>query len=117
MIALARQDDTAIRAVIEPMIDTMLAGSTHRDHATHVQDFTPRLKAIVTEENLSQQCEDYQARIGTVTRREFVALFRREYSVAATWRLFFTKTDDEYVLEEMFVERDGVLQIEHCMMF
>lgn len=117
MIALATLDDAGIRAVIEPMIDGMLAGSTARDHGQHVQDFTTRLKAIVTEDNLAQQCEDYQARLGLITRREFVAVFRREFSVAATWRLFFSKTSDEYVLEAMFVERDGQLQIEHCMMF
>ena len=117
MIALARKSDDDIRKIIEPMIDQMLAGSAGRDHAMHVQDFTDRLKVIVTEENLSRQCEAYQKELGLFTKRGFVALFRRTYSVAATWRLFFAKTDDEFVLEAMFVERDGRLQIEHCMIF
>ena len=110
-------DDSAILAIIEPMIDRMLAGSAERNHAKHVADFTERLKVIVTEENLAAQCEDYQSKLGVFERREFVALFRRQHSIAATWRLFFTKSSDEFVLEAMFVERDGILQIEHCMIF
>ena len=34
------------------MIDNMLAGSTDIDHARHVQDFTDRLKVIVTMKTL-----------------------------------------------------------------
>ena len=109
--------DQEIRDTIEPLIDNMLQGSTEVDHAKHVRDFTTRLKVIVTDKNLSEQCADYQAQVGYFERREFVALFRRQHSIAATWRLFFTKSDDEFVLEAMFVERDGKLFIEHCMIF
>lgn len=117
MMKLALQSDDEIRAIIEPMIDRMLEGSTQRDHAAHVQNFTARLKVIVTEENLARQCESYQDEVGFFRKRDFIALFRRRHSIAATWRLFFTKTDDEFVLEAMFVMRDGRLQIEHCMIF
>ena len=117
MFWLAKKTDDEIWAVIEPQIDTMLDGSTKRDHSQHVRDFTDRLKVIVTEENLAAQCADYQARLGFFERRVPVALFRREYSLAATWRLYFTQSTDEFVLEAMFVERDGKLQIEHCMIF
>ncbi|MEC8642514.1 MAG: hypothetical protein VXZ67_06370 [Pseudomonadota bacterium] len=117
MITLARLGDAEILEIIEPLIDNMLDGSANIDHGRHVRDFTDRLKVIVTEENLARQCADYQAHLGVFARREFVALFRREHSVAATWRLFFTRAEDEFVLEAMFVERDGRLQIEHCMIF
>ena len=117
MIALARLGNEDILKIVEPLIDNMLEGSTEIDHGKHVRDFTDRLKVIVTDKNLARQCADYQARLGLFARREFVALFRREHSVAATWRLFFTRSKDEFVLEAMFVERDGKLQIEHCMIF
>ena len=117
MIALATLGNAEILEIVEPLIDNMLAGSADIDHGRHVRDFTDRLKVIVTDENLARQCADYQARLGVFARREFVALFRREHPVAATWRLFFTRSEDEFVLEAMFVERDGRLQIEHCMIF
>lgn len=117
MVALALLSDSEIYEIIEPLIDNMLEGSAEINHSKHTRDFTQRLKVIVTEENLSQQCADYQERLGFFDRREAVALFRRKHSIAATWRLFFTKSDDEFVLEAMFVDRDGQLQIEHCMIF
>ena len=117
MFTLCQKTDDEILNIIEPLIDNMLAGSTERNHSKHVADFTNRLKVIVTEENLSRQCEDYQNHLGYFARREFVSLFRRKYSLAATWRLFFTKSEDEFVLEAMFVKRDGKLQIDHCMIF
>ena len=117
MLRLCQLTDDEILAVIEPLIDNMLAGSTNRDHSQHVRDFTDRLKVIVTDENLAAQCADYQDRLGFFARRDPIALFRREHSLAATWRLYFTKSADEFVLEAMFVERGGQLQIEHCMIF
>jgi len=117
MFFLCHLSDDEIAQYIEPMIENMLAGSTARDHARHVADYTDRLKVIVTEENLAAQCEDYQSRLGTFAHRERIAIFRREHSLAATWRLFFTKSSDEFVLEAMFVMRDDKLQIEHCMIF
>lgn len=117
MFVLSTLTDKEILGTIEPLIDNMLAGSSEIDHARHVRDFTARLKVIVTDDSLAQQCADYQARLRFFDRREFVALFRRQHSVAATWRLHFTKSDDEFVLEAMFVEREGRLQIEHCMIF
>ena len=117
MMTLAQKTDDEIKAIIEPLIDNMLAGSTEINHEKHVRDFTDRLKVIVTNENLSQQCTHYQKEVGFFRKRELIALFRRRHSLAATWRLFFTKTNDEFVLEALFIERDNGLQIEHCMIF
>ncbi len=109
--------DSEILEVIEPLMQNMLAGSTERDHAKHVKDFTPRLKVIVTEDNLSRQCDEYQQKLGYFDRRELVAIFRRTHSIAVIWRLWYTKSDDEYVCEAMFVEHDDTILIEHCMIF
>ena len=117
MIALATYSDDKILEIVEPLMDNMLEGSTQIDHAKHVRDFTDRLKVIVTDEKLSAMCEDYQEKLGFFDKREVVAIFRRQHSVAVTWRLWFTKSTDEFVCEAMFVERDGRLYFEHCMIF
>lgn len=114
---LASYSDEKILEIVEPLMQNMLDGSTQINHAKHVKDFTKRLKVIVTDENLSKMCEDYQEKLGFFDRREPVAIFRRELSVAVTWRLWFTKSTDEFVCEAMFVERDGKLLFEHCMIF
>ena len=114
---LASYSDEKILEIVEPLMVNMLEGSSQIDHAKHVRDFTPRLKVIVTDENLSKMCADYQEKLGFFDKREPVAIFRRQHSVAVTWRLWFTKSTDEFVCEAMFVEKDGQLLFEHCMIF
>ena len=109
------RSDEELLAIFEPMMDICLAGSNEIDHEKHVRDFTERLRAIVTRENLEAQCADYQPRLGTFGRREFICMFRRERSVAVVWRQFFTKSDDEFVNQANFVMRDGRVLIDHCL--
>ena len=54
-MSLAQMTDAEIIAIVEPLIDNCLAGSTERDHAKHVRDLTDRLQAIVMPENLAAQ--------------------------------------------------------------
>ena len=56
-MSLAQMTDAEILAIVEPLMDNCLAGSTERDNAKHVRDFTDRLQAIVTPENLTAQLE------------------------------------------------------------
>ena len=46
------RSDEELLAIFEPMMDICLAGSNEIDHEKHVRDFTERLRAIVTRENL-----------------------------------------------------------------
>ena len=117
MTDLTKLNDAEILELIEPMMDRMLEGSARIDHAMHVQDFTDRLKSIVTEERLGEMCRDHQARIGVFAARRFVRLYRRRKSVAAVWVLSMTGTDDEIVLQAAFVWPDGKLLMDHAMFF
>ena len=98
MMDLTKLNDAEILELIEPMMDRMLEGSARIDHAMHVQDFTDRLKSIVTEERLGEMCRDYQARIGIFAARRFVRLY-------------------EMVLQAAFVWPDGKLLMDHAMFF
>jgi len=113
--AFAQSSDAELMAILDPLMDNCLAGSNAIDHARHVRDFTERLRSIVTRASLEAQCADYQPRLGTFSRREFVCLFRRETSVAVVWRQFFTRSDDEFVNQANFVWRDGRVLIDHCL--
>jgi len=105
--------EEAILQIVEPIMDNCLDGSNTGNHAKHVRDFTDRLKAIVTPENLDSQLE-YRPH-GVFTQREFVCLFRRRESIGVVWRQFVSSTDDELVNHAIFVERDGKICIEHCL--
>ena len=56
-MSLAQKTDAETLAIVEPLMDNCLAGSTERDHAKHVRDFTDLLRAIVTPENLAAQLD------------------------------------------------------------
>lgn len=114
---LATQSDNQILAVVDPIMDNLMAASTAIDHTRHVRDFTDRLKAIVTPESLERMCRSYQKQWGLLDRREFVAIFRRSDSIAVVWKQFCTKTDDEFVAELVLIEEDGRYLVDHVVFF
>ena len=109
------KSDVELLAIFEPMMENCLSGSSAIDDAQHVRDFTERLAAILTRENLEVQCASYRPQLGVFGWREFVCLFRRDASVAIVRRQFFTKSDDEFVNQANFVFRDGRVMIDHCL--
>jgi hypothetical protein len=98
-------------------MDNLMDASTAIDHERRVQDFTDRLKAIVTPDHLRMACEDYQRNKGYFSQREPVAVFRRPGAAAVVWKQWFTKTHGEYVSEMLLVERDGKYLVDHAMVF
>ena len=109
--------DKEILAIVEPLMDNLMEGSTEIDHAKHTRDFTQRMKDIVTEERLQSMCADYQARIGFFTDRELVGIFRRSNSVAVVWRQWSSKSSNEFVAEAVVVEQNGRYLVDHAMIF
>lgn len=56
---LATKSDEKILAIAEPIMDNLMGASTAIDHPRHLQDFTDRLKAIVTKDYLEKVCRQY----------------------------------------------------------
>ena len=94
---LASRSDEEILAVVNPIMDNLMAASTDIDHARHVHDFTDRLKAIVTPERLQEMCHQYQKKWGYLDKREFVAIFRRSKSMNAASTLRRSTADSSSI--------------------
>jgi len=109
--------DQEILDAVNPVMDWLMEGSTEINHAKHTRDFTERMKRIVTPEWLKEICDDYQARIGYFGPRSFVALFRRENSVAVIWKQYCSKSEDEFVAEAVFIPNGDKWQVDHAMVF
>lgn len=114
---LAARSDEEILAVVNPLMDNLMQGSTEVDHAKHVRDFTDRLKSLVSEEGLKRMCEHYQADIGFFTDREALSVFRRQDSVGVVWRQAASKTDDELIASIVVVEQDGRYLVDHALVY
>jgi len=109
--------DQEILDAVNPVMDRLMEGSTEINHAKHTRDFTERMKCIVTPERLKEMCDDYQGRIGYFGTRDFVALFRRENSVAVIWKQYCSQSEDELVAQAVFIPNGDQWQVDHAMVF
>jgi hypothetical protein len=106
-------DDERILGIVDPIMDNCLNGSNENNHAKHVRDFTERMRNIVTPENLKMQLS-HEPR-AFFTNREFVHLFRRQSSIGVVWKQYISTNNDELMNQAIFVEKDGEILIDHCM--
>jgi hypothetical protein len=106
-------DDERILGIVDPIMDSCLNGSNENNHAKHVRDFTERMRNIVTPENLKMQLS-HEPR-AFFTNREFVHLFRRQSSIGVVWKQYISTNNDELMNQAIFVEKDGEILIDHCM--
>ena len=114
---LAQKSDAEILAVANSIMDNLMDASTAIDHERHVENFTDRLKAIVTKEHLEKVCRQYQSEKGYFGDREAVAVFRRPHSVAIVWKQRFTKQAGEFVAEMVLVENGSRCLVDYVMVF
>ncbi len=103
--------------IANPIMDNLMDASTRIDHKAHIQDFTERMKKIVTEDYLINVCEQYQLEKGFFADRQLVAVFRRPDSAAIVWKQSFTKAKGEFVAEMLLVYQDGKYLCDHAMVF
>ena len=110
-----KMSDAAIMDIANPIMDNLMDASTAIDHERHVRDFTERAKGVLTRDWFQTICADYQATKGTFGKREFVAIFRRQESVAIVWKQWFTRQPGEFVAEMVLVHKDGKYLVDHVM--
>ena len=103
--------------IANPIMDNLMEASTEINHARHVQDFTDRMKSIVTKDYFQKVCEQYQSEKGYFAERKFVAVFKRPDSVAIVWKQSFTKAKGEFVAEMVLVKVNGHYLCDHVMVF
>lgn len=106
-----------ILSIANPMMDNLMDASTEINHEKHIQDFSDRIKAIVTKKYLENVCAEYQSKKGYFKNREFVSLFKRPDSAAIIWRQSFTKVKGDYVAEMVLINVNGEYKVDHVMVF
>lgn len=99
--------------IANPIIDNLMEASTQIDHEKHVQDFTDRLKNIVTLKHLQEVCEEYQKEKVFFSERSLLSVLRRPESAIITWKQKFTKVSGEYLAEMVLVNKNGKFLVDH----
>ena len=103
--------------IANPIMDNLMQASTDINHKKHTQDFSYRLKNIVTKEHLENVCTQYQNEKGYFSKRETVAEFKRPDSLAVIWKQTFTKAKGEFVAEIVLINKNGRFLVDHAMVF
>ncbi|CCK75791.1 conserved hypothetical protein [Oleispira antarctica RB-8] len=103
--------------IANPIMDNLMTASTNIDHASHIKDFTERMKDIVTEDYLQFVCEQYQEEKGYFADRELVAVFKRPESAVIVWKQLFTKAKGEFVAEMVLVHHNDRYLCDHSVVF
>jgi len=109
--------DQDVLSIANPMMDNLMDASTEIDHSRHVRDFSDRLKAIVTKDNLENMCKLYQSEKGFFKDRTLASIFKRPDSVAIIWKQSFTKVEGDYVAEMVLINVNGCYLVDHVMVF
>lgn len=109
--------ETEILDIANPIMDNLMEASTNIDHERHIQDFSDRMKNIVTKDHLNKVCKQYQNEKGYFSKRELVAVFKRPDSVAIVWKQWFTKAKGEFVAEMVLIKQKGKFLVDHAMVF
>jgi len=75
--------------------------------------FLDRMKRIVTPEELERQLSNNPRT--HFEARKFLHLFRKENSVGVVWKQFISASGDELINQAIFIEVDGKVLLDHCM--
>lgn len=97
--------------IVSPIMDNLMQASTDINHERHVKDFSEKLKKIVTEENLKQQCEKYQKEIGYFSNRELIGVVRKDTDVRVFWKQWYTNSRNEFLAFIHIIENKGKFEV------
>jgi len=103
--------DEEIMKIVAPIMDNLMDASTEIDHEKHIRDFSQNMKKIVTEENLQQQCLQYQNELGFFGKRELIGIVKKSSDVRVFWKQWYTQSEDEFLAFVHIMENNGKLEV------
>lgn len=106
-----------ILGIATPIMDNLMEASTNIDYERHIQDFSERMKSIVTKEHLEMVCKQYQNEKGFFSKREPIAVFKRPDSAAIIWKQWFSKAEGEFVAEIVLIKNNNRYLVDHAVVF
>jgi len=111
---LSQMSDTEILDLAKPIMDNLIEGSTEEDWSKHTRDFTDRIKASLSEEELLKQCKFYKSKFGNFDKRSPVGITRHPDYVNTIWKQEMTESSGEFMAILTLVERKGKIKVARC---
>ena len=105
------QNDEQVRAIAEPIMDTILEGLNRGDYLQYSRDFDMTLKEAITRDRFADIQKDINAQFGEYLFREYLGFLNREAFTIVLWKGVFGKTKDEVLIKLVISERNGRYQV------
>lgn len=111
---LLKKSDGEILHIAAPIMDNLMEGSTEIDWEKHVRNHTERAKKMIAKEELERQCNEYQAKFGFFTDREFMGVTRHQDYVNIIWKQKVSESSNEFIAVLSLIQHKGRYLVDRC---
>jgi len=92
-------NDSQVRAVADPMLDSILDGLKEDNYWKYSRNFDDTLKKSISEERFSEIRGQIEGKIGNCLYREYLGYLNREKMTIVLWRAKFDKSDNDIMIK------------------
>ncbi|MBN3038076.1 MAG: DUF3887 domain-containing protein [Candidatus Omnitrophica bacterium] len=99
--------DEEVRAVAEPILDTILEGFKNNDYVKYSTHLDQTLKEAVSEAKFAQTDSQIESSIGEYVSREYFGFLDQGQMTVVLWKGDFDNTEDDILIKLVISKRDG----------
>jgi hypothetical protein len=100
------QDNPAVQAVADPILDGVLKGLHEGDYDLYSQNFDDTLKDVISKKKFLQTRSSISKSIGTYETRSYLGYLQKGKTTVVLWKGRFAKSADD-VLIKLVLSRRG----------
>jgi len=102
--AIGKTDDE-VRAIAEPIIDSILDGMKTGDYAKFSKDFDDTMKEALTKEKFASTNQQLRSQMGNYKSREYIGFLNKGKMTIVMWKGKFDGTEDDILIKLVLSKR------------
>ena len=99
--------DEAVRAIADPMLDSVLEGLKTGDYAKFSKDFDDGMKEALSKEKFVKTHQQIQQSMGNYKSREYLGFLNKGGYTIVLWKGRFDGTNDDILIKLVVSKRGG----------
>lgn len=109
--ALIAQNDKEVRAIAEPILDTVLSGFNKNNYAAYSQYFDDTLKDAIPEKKFQQVRSDILKKLGKYQSHTYLGYQTKGNFTVVLWKGRFSKATDDVLIKLVLSRRVDKVQV------
>lgn len=115
MSCLELSDEQIVR-IAEPMMEDTMLGVSRRDYRLHSTHFSVNLKARITSDVFTSDCDQREQDWGLPGSRELTTIFRKHKSFTLVWLQQYTRTDEQVIAMTTIALKGGRYFVDYFLL-